>query len=305
MSDRAKGLLLAALTAFSWSILAIGIKFALQVVSSETIVWFRFFTALTALLMLIIIFDKKQLRILKKWPPLAVLTGGLLALNFFGYQKGVELTTASNAQVLIQGAPITLMFCGIFFFGERPRLIQWIGLSIAILGLGTFFSDQLSSTLENRDEFILGNFWLLIAIVTWASYGSLQKVLTKQGWRPQEINLVLYSVAFVLLFPTADTSEFANVDSWVRWAVMIYLGLNTLVAYGALGYALKLAPASQVSMVITCNPLGTLLIMKILEINQVTWIKTDKLTTMGLIGAVMVVGGVILAVSKPPKTAES
>lgn len=300
LTSRTQGLLCAVVAGTSWSVLAIAIKVAVTSISSGTLVWYRFAVALTALVLGIAIFDRSQLRVFKRWPALAVLAGAALSVNFLGYQKGVELTTPSNAQILIQGAPITLFLCGILFFGERPRFVQWFGLLLSIAGLATFFKDQLSFSLNQSDQFIFGNLWLLVAIVTWAAYASLQKVLTKKGWRPQEINLILYSVAFVVLFPLVDLSDFNN-QSLGNWTLFTYLGLNTVIAYGALGVALKLAPASQVSVIITCNPILTLVWLQILDWQKVSWIKADQISLTGYIGAIMVVGGIILAVSQSTK----
>lgn len=302
-SDRTKGLICAGIAGFTWSILSIAIKIALEHISSGTLVWFRFAVALSTLFLLISIFDRQQLRILKKWPFLAVVAGFFLSVNFLGYQKGVELTSPSNAQVLIQGAPLSLFLCGILFFKERPRPIQWAGLLLSFIGLGVFLDDQLQSSLQNKGEFLDGNLWLLVACVTWAAYASLQKVLTKKGWQPQEINLILYSIAFVVLFPLADLSEFQG-HSLSTWLIFIYLGLNTVIAYGAMGIALKLAPASQVSVVVTTNPILTLIIMQILTWQKVTWIDPDQVSLNGYLGAIFVVAGVILAVSQSSKKAQ-
>ena len=207
---RTKGLLAAAVAGLTWSVLAIAIKVALQYVSSETIVWFRFCVALTTLLVLVCIFDRTQLRIFKKPPVLAILAGLCLAVNFFGYQKGVELTSPSNAQVGIQGAPLFLVLCGIFIFQEKLRPPQWIGFILSIVGLGIFFKDQLETSISQQSDFLDGNIWLAIASITWAGFASMQKILTRKGWRPQEINLILYLVAFIVLFPTADLKSSTN-----------------------------------------------------------------------------------------------
>ena len=67
-----------------------------------------------------------------------------------------------------------------------------------------------------------------------------------------------------------------------------------------MGIALELAPASQVSMVITCNPILTLIFMKILSFNNVDWIKPDQVSIFGYLGAALVIIGILLVVSLAP-----
>lgn len=297
ISQRQTGLLLAVLTGVSWSILAILLKIALKVASSGTIVWFRFAFAACLLTILIACIDRRQLAVFKHWPGLAVLGGACLAGNYYGFMKGIELTSPSNAQVLIQLAPVLMIGSGVVFFKEKPRPVQWLGFAVTFAGFAFFFKDQLAMAVTSRENFMQSNGWLLMAAVTWVVYASAQKVLSRT-WDPQQINLIIYTLAAVLLSPTADFAQAVNWSAW-DWVLMSVLGLNTLIAYGALAMALKMAPASQVSMVIACNPLLTLLFMKILETLRVDWIQPERISSLGYLGAVLVVTGVLLAVSKP------
>ena len=83
--------------------------------------------------------------------------------------------------------------------------------------------------------------------------------------------------------------------------MVIYLGLNTVVAYGCLGLALKYTEANKVSVVITLNPLVTLLTISLLSYAQVSWVSPEHLTYVGYIGAVLIVGGSVIVLRKPKK----
>lgn len=116
-------------------------------------------------------------------------------------------------------------------------------------------------------------------------------------WTPQQINLLIYILAVFVLAPLADFKILPDLGIGA-WALMIFLGVNTLVAYGALGEALKRIPASHVSVIISANPLLTITIMTILRYQQVQWIETDIIDWRGYMGATLVVTGVICAVRK-------
>ncbi len=46
--------------------------------------------------------------------------------------------------------------------------------------------------------------------------------------------------------------------SFGMWMLVIFLGLNTLIAYGTLAEAFKYLQASKVSIIITLNPIITI-----------------------------------------------
>ena len=73
-----------------------------------------------------------------------------IALNYFGYMKGIEYTTASNSQVMIQMAPTLLIIAGILVFKEIPTWKQWLGMFIAAVGFYLFNGDQLQFSIEKN-----------------------------------------------------------------------------------------------------------------------------------------------------------
>lgn len=139
MSERSIGLLCATTTALCWAVLAIGLKYALQFADSGTIVWFRMIVASLLLVTYYLIKKPDHLKILKQLPMLGVVAGLCLSANYYGYMKGVELTSPSNAQIMIQMAPMSLILIGIFYFRERPSPLQGLGFGLAALGFSLFF----------------------------------------------------------------------------------------------------------------------------------------------------------------------
>ena len=97
-----------------------------------------------------------------------------------------------------------------------------------------------------------------------AASALLQKRIVQGGIAPQALNLVLYAVPALLLHQCVSWDSLGGLDG-VGWGIMCFLGANTLLAYGALGEALKRLPAYQVSLIITTNPLITLAVMELLR----------------------------------------
>ncbi len=287
------GILFAACTSFCWAVLAIVLKYALDFIDSGSIVWFRMCTAAFFSILFFSIKNPQQLKIFRKPPRLAVIAALCLAANYFSYMKGLELTSVSNTQIMIQLATVFLILAGIFYFKESLSLLQWAGLLTAFYGFTLFYSNQLVHFADNMRTYFYGNLWIVFASATWALFAVLQKKLS-QIYSPQQLNILTYAVAALSLSALADFGSLAQL-SGPQWMVLVALGFNTIIAYGCLGEALKRAPASYVGFVIALDPLLTLLIIEIMDVYSLDIIAHEPLHLRDYIGALLVAIGISCA----------
>jgi drug/metabolite transporter (DMT)-like permease len=303
VSPRTRGVLLAATTALCWAVLAIALKFSLTVFSSGTVVWCRMAIAFALLFTYMGLSNPRSVLSLRRATALSLFASVAIASNYFAFLKGIELTTASNAQIMIQMAPLSFAVLSLVLFKERLSWLQGFGLLTAFLGFAFFYWDQILVSWEELAQFQIGNQWLAVAVVSWTLFALAQKVLLRT-MAPLEFNLIVFAVATLVLFPMATPQELLTSD-WLHTAVLLFLGLNTVVAYVALSAALLLIPSSHVSVIIAVNPLLTVALMTALTESQVTWIKGEPVHWRGLVGAVFVVLGVILTVRKPRRLSQA
>lgn len=289
LSDRNLGLLFAWITALCWAVLAIGLKYALTFTTTDNIAAIRVLLAFVGLFGYYLFFNQKALYSLtQKFPWWALLGGTFLAFNYFGFMKGVELTGASNSQIMIQLGPLTLALAGVFIFKETFTRQQFFSVLLALLGFALFYYDQ--THLAQALSISSGNLWLLMAALTWTCYAVIQKQLA-QYWNPQVLNLVVFGMCSLLLCLNANLIQTLTLSPW-QWFILSLLGLNTLVGYGCLAEALKRARASRVSLIITVNPLGTLGLIYLGNLFTLDWIPHESSSWIGWTGALLVVTGV-------------
>ena len=288
--DRRLGLLAAFSCTLLWGVLAIVMKVASAEVDSVTIVWFRFTFALAALFAIFLLRDPGGLRVLLRPPPLALIAAIALTVNYLGFMQGLALTTPSVAQILIQAGPLLLAMAGVLIFGERLVARQIAGAILAVLGFGAFYIDQHQEAVVPRGALVDGVGFVLLGAVAWAGYAVLQKRIVQGGLAPQALNLVLYALPALVLARWASWESLGEL-SGTGWAIMCFLGANTLLAYGALGEALKRLPAYQVSLIITTNPLITLVVMELLRGLEPAWLPADSIGLVGYAGSGLVLVG--------------
>ncbi len=300
MNDRKKGIILSLITTLMWGLLAIALKVAVSKVPSATIVWLRYSMAFSALFVWFLLTNRKELKIMVRPPWQLIVATLALAVNYIGFMLGVKYTSPSNAQVIIQVGPILLALAGIYFFKEKVHKNQILGFTIVVIGFLLFYSQQLKNLLTSAEEFNTGVLLTLMAAVAWAIYASFQKHLVKTH-HSQTLNLVIFGLPTILYLPFADFSSLSGLTP-VWWALLIFLGANTLIAYGTMSASLKYMEANKVSMIVITNPIITFIIMAMLTQMNVTWIAGEHFKPLVWAGAILFISGAIL-VLKPSNQA--
>ena len=296
------GVALSLLTVILWGILPIALAVTLQALDVYTVTWFRFLMAFG--LLAAYLAARKQLPTLQKlreasFGMLALATVGL-GLNYLFFLQGLLQTSPTTAEVIIQLAPALMCLGGIAVFKERYILPQWIGLGVLTLGMVLFFQAQLETILTAKATYLLGNGILVLGAIVWAIYALVQKQLL-QKLPSSSIMLVIYGGCAILFSPLAAPQRLLTLSP-LHWGMLLFCGLNTLVAYGAFAEALEHWEASRVSAVLALAPLVTLVAVWAVSWLTPTLVAPEHLTVVGVVGAVLVViGSVAIALRAPRK----
>ncbi|HYX18480.1 MAG TPA: DMT family transporter [Nostoc sp.] len=293
------GLVLSLLTALLWGILPIALAIALQVLDVYTVIWFRFLVSFLLLGVYLGIRGKlpklEQLRS-ASWKLLAIATL-FLGINYFLFMQGLALTSPANAEVLIQLSTLLLGFGGLVIFKERYRLYQWIGVSVMICGYILFFREQLANLITAPGTYILGSVLIALGATSWAIYALAQKQLLQSLSSPS-IMLIIYGGCALLFTPLAKIQSLFILDSF-HLLILVFCGLNTLIAYGAFAESLEHWEASRVSAVIALAPIVTLISVAVVSVIAPNWIPSENFTSIAILGAgLVVIGSVAIALGK-------
>jgi drug/metabolite transporter (DMT)-like permease len=299
MSNQSKGIAYAIITAFFWGFLAIALKVAVQKVDPKTIVWFRFFVAFTSLLVWQLYHKPSSLRILVKPPLLLVIAAIGLSWNYLGFMLGIHYTTPSNAQLFIQFGPMMLALSGFVIFKERIKRLQMVGFVVALLGFAFFYNDQLRAFFEGKETYNMGVLFTLSGAVAWALYAVMQKKLVAIYPAPM-LNLFLFGFPALIYLPFINLSPVFELH-WTWWLLLVFLGVNTLIAYSSLAQALRFIEANKVSVIIFLNPIITFITMGTLTYLKVDWINHERFSPVTILGASLVISGAFLVVRRKKK----
>jgi drug/metabolite transporter (DMT)-like permease len=293
------GLALSLITVLMWGVLPIALAVTLQVLDPYTIVWFRFLVSFGLLAVYLAIRGQlpswQKLRSIPFWLLAIAIIG--LACNYLFFLQGLQQTSPSNAEVLIQLAAVLMGLGGVVIFKERYTIRQWTGLSVLTLGFVLFFNEQLKVLIAARTEYLIGSGIVILGAITWAFYGLAQKQLLNK-LSSANIMLLIYGGCALLFTPAASPEKILKLMepqnfSWLHLGMLVFCALNTLIAYGAFAESLEHWEASRVTAIAALAPLITLAAVEVTSAIAPGLIKPEHITNLGVLGAILVVGGSI------------
>lgn len=296
------GLGFSLLTVFMWGLLPVALKVVLEVMDPLTISWYRF--SISALIALLWYGHKRgaQLKQLlsREHRVLTLIAVLSLLANYLLYIMGLNRTTPSASQILIQLAPLLLLIGSVVLFKERLLGLQWLGVFILIGGMLLFFHLRLTDIIVTSDSYLAGIALIVAAAVMWCFYGLAQKKL-QVVHNAKDILFLICITGTVLFLPLARPQQILALDT-TQIAVLLFCGLNTIIAYGSFGLAMSHWESSRVSAILPLAPLLTLLFTAGLNRWTAASIPSEPMDWLGILGALLVVGG--SAVAALPKRQE-
>ncbi|GJJ79553.1 putative transporter [Pasteurella canis] len=286
------GFLFALITVMAWGSLPIALQRVVAVMTPETIVWYRFLVAALGLFIILGLTNKlpKISQFLPRYRLLAIIGVIGLAGNFVLFNTSLKYIEPSMAQIFAQLSSFTMMIFGVFFFKEKLRLNQKIGLILLVIGLILFFNDRFG-LFFSVNAYSTGIFLAASAALIWSIYGIAQKLMLRE-FNSQQILFVIYLGCMFVFTPFAKVNQISALDGWTLFC-FIYCCLNTLVGYGAYAEALNRWDVSKVSVVITLMPLFTILFSYLLYFFYPQSFTKPDLNSISYIGAFVVVLGAI------------
>ncbi len=175
----------------------------------------------------------------------AVLAGIMFAADLALYNTSILMTSAANATLLGNNAPIMVALATWLIFKNRPASSFWIGLSIASVGSVIIIGEDILA----NPHLGFGDLFAVLSAVCYAGY---LMVVSKAREKLDTVTLVmitvvssavaLFLIALVLGVPLLGFSA-------KTWGSLLFLGIVAQVGgYLAITYALGHLPATITSI---------------------------------------------------------
>lgn len=213
---------------------------------------------------------------------LITIAGICLAAHFVTWFASLHLTTVLRSTVLVCLGPVWTGLAEWVLQRQAPRPRWWLGVAIAVPAAA------LLSTESDVNASLLGDGLALLGGALGAAYFLIGRSVRQRVGIGTYGSLVCAAAAAALL-PVGLLSgvPLLGFPGWV-WVAFLALALGPqLLGHNGFNYALRYLPASVVTVATLLEPVGAGLL---------AWLFLGQVpTTLGAVGAVGVVLGVILA----------
>lgn len=291
ISSRAVGHLLASLTMLVWGSTFICSKLLLISYSPVQIMMLRF--ALGWLVLFIM--RPRRLPFNSIRQEMSFLAMGILGctLYFWAENTALSYTLAANVSIIVAMAPILTSILAHFFTrDEKLRPAIWAGFAVAFAGVAmVVFNGTIVLSLNP-----LGDLLAFLAALTWAGYSILLKHSAGRFdsiLLARRINFYGIITALPLLFARGEAKiplrPLLEPKLFVSLLVLAVLG--SAVCYAAWNIVVKNIGVVSANNYIYFSPFITMVAAAVFL--------GEHISLMGVVGALLIIGGVILA-SRPP-----
>lgn len=247
-----------------WALVPICVKKCSVAFDAYSICWIRF--AVGSLFLLLVSYMRGGLSRLRRGDAgLIVLAGIAIGANYTAYIRGLQLTTASAGNVVVNFEAIWLVVLSYFWLKERVSGVRLVGALITFAGVfAAIWNGEGFASLIKSDYFI-GNMLIIGAAPLWAIYGIGQKLLGDRGVSISASLACIFGVAGIVTFPTVllgfHVQRPVDVSVWFWLFVLVILG--TVAAYLMMAKGFERLEASTAAVVTCTLPILTIIAARI------------------------------------------
>lgn len=215
--------------------------------------------------------------------------GLFLIVNYVSFVMGLKYLSPGTAQLNFQIAPFFLAMGGLIFFREKLTTLQISCFATLAAGMLMFFHPHLHFGADGQSQIWIGVLIIQFSAFCWAGYALLQKSLLAK-LSPNNVMLCIFALGSLVMAPVTDFSAFGSMTQ-ANWGVAIFCAVNTLVAYGTFGQAMRYWPTAQVSAMVALTPVLSFSFTE-LAVDMNWWpniIKGNHLDGLSIAGILLIV----------------
>ncbi len=279
----------ALLAAAIWSSSFVGVKIMLSYTGPFTAGGVRFFIAFLLLAPFLLMRRRRRPSLTRReWFHLSTMGICQYTIGNAAMFSALKTISATSGSLALSFVPIPILVLSAILLGERPRVVQFVGIAAAIGGSVLFFSPSVDA--QSPRAFVE----LAITVLSFTVF----PVFGRRFARSRSLdNVTLTAVPLGIgggaLLASAMLIEGPPHMPVGVWGIMMGMAIvNTVIAYLLYNHALQHLTAVQVNVLINLSPLGTALI---------AWgTLGERLMSLQMVAMFMIIAGATLAQWRSP-----
>ena len=219
------------------------------------------------------LFNREKIKDKRDYLQLAIAAFFGVALNMTAFFKGLSMTSAINASVLMLLAPVFVVIFSAIGYRKRIKSVVYLGIAIAFAG-AALLVDAIHFSFDN-DGF-MGDMLVMLNAVSYAFYLFYVTRLLKK-YKATTITMYLFVFGFLYVLPigASDLAEvqWSALPGQAIFAIVYVIMGITILAYLLNAWALQNSDSTTVGSYIYLQPLLATIMAVSLGIDEPTWQK--------------------------------
>ncbi len=261
-------------------------KIALKEIDAMALVCLRISTAAVILYALQRIFIKERIQSAKDYLLLAFYSIFGIIINQTLFLKGLALTTAINATVLVTTIPVVTIVIALIMGREKKSFRKIFGSLLSFVGVIMLIGAE---KIDLNDQFFVGNLLVFINAVSFGVYLVISKNILKR-YHPATVTTWTFIFGAVGVMPFGIQQAFelpyAEISATAWYCVAFLILFSSVIVYYINSWALQRTTSSTVAVYIYVQPIVATFIS--------TWMLGETLTLHTVLSALLIFAGVFI-----------
>jgi drug/metabolite transporter (DMT)-like permease len=271
---------------FVFGVNSVTAKYAMREIAPMALVLIRIASSAVILFVIHKIFIKEKIQSAKDYLWFALFSIFGIVINQVLFLKGLSLTTAINATVLVTTIPVVTIVIAIILGKEPASVRRVLGSIISFAGVIMLMG---SEKIDLNDNYFIGNILVFINAVSFGIYLVISKNILKR-YHPATVTSWVFIFGAVGVFPIG-IKEVVNLPygevSLTAWLCAAFLIIfSSVIVYYINNWALQRTSSSTVAVYIYIQPIVATIIS--------TLTLGETLTLNTVISAALIFAGVFI-----------
>jgi len=184
----------------------------------------------------------------------AIAAGFVLALHFASWITSLTYTSIAASTTLVTTNPLWVTLLSWWWYGDKPRLLTWVGIGIAVIGSSFIgFGSQATAIATNP---LLGNGLALLGAIAASLYFLLGREAQQRGLSISHYAAIAYTTAAIFLFPIPFWLGlgYTGYPAQTYLYLLLIALIPQLVGHTSLNWAIRWVSPTQVALTILLEP---------------------------------------------------
>lgn len=287
MNSKATGILCGIIAAICYGTNPLGALYLSSVgVNVHTVVFFRYAIAIVGLIILML-FKREPLKINLVELVIVTVLGILFGLSSLTLYDSFNYMEAGIASTLLFVYPIMVAVIMMIFFKEKPTIMTFLSLALAIGGIALLY--------RGGDGVTLNGWGVTLVMISSLTYAIYIVMVNRVNLKMSSFKLTLYVLIFGMLpivissFFGGEATHIQMLHGTMQWGYAAMLGIMpTLISLVTMAIAIRLVGSTPAAIMGALEPVTAVVI-------GVT-IFGESLSTRLVIGILLILSAVILII---------